>query len=75
MVFKLPNEADLRVSKTYTELFYLTLIWNIGLLAICVAVLFLIFYILKKYQLRTVQNKLLRDTMITVDIESSRRTH
>ena len=37
-------------------MFNLTLVWNIGLLGIIVTVLFVIFFILKKYQLRMVQN-------------------
>jgi len=72
MVFHLPNEDTLRSTKTYTEMFYLTIIWNIGLFGIVITGLFIIFFILKKYQLRIIQNEMLRDSMISAE-ESTRR--
>ena len=35
-------------------MFELTLLWNIGLLGMLITLLFIIFYILKKYQLRLI---------------------
>ena len=65
MVFHLPNEDALRMTNNYSEMFALTILWNIGLLGILVAVLFILCYILKKYQLKIQQNQLLKDSMLT----------
>jgi hypothetical protein len=35
-------------------MFELTLLWNIGLVGMLITLLFIIFYILKKYQLRLI---------------------
>lgn len=53
-------------------MFLLTLLWNIGLLGILVTLLFILAFILKKYQLRNAQNKLLTDSIIT---EDERKSH
>lgn len=67
MVFHLPNEESLRTTNNYSNMFMLTLLWNVGLFGILVALLFLLFYIVKKYLIRMVQNEQLRDSMITED--------
>lgn len=67
MVFHLPNEESLRTTNNYSNMFMLTLLWNVGLFGILVALLFLLFYIIKKYLLRMVQNEQLKDSMITED--------
>lgn len=71
MVFHLPNEDSLRTTNNYSTMFMLTLLWNVGLLGMLVAFLFLLFYILKKYQLRMVQDDRLRDSIITEDERKS----
>lgn len=56
MVFHLPNENALRMQYNYVQMFALTAVWNIGIIAIIVTGLLLIFYILKKCQLKSRQN-------------------
>lgn len=56
MVFHLPNENALRMQYNYVQMFALTAIWNIGIIGIIVTGLLLIFYILKKCQLKSRQN-------------------
>jgi len=65
MVFHLPNEAEVRTQVNYTQAFALTLLWNVGLLGMLVAVLFIICYIFKKYQLRIAKNEELKESILT----------
>lgn len=67
MVFHLPNENDLRSQINYTSAFALSLLWNVGLLGMLVTVLFLISYLLKKYQLRIAKNDFLKESMLTFE--------
>lgn len=56
MVFHLPNEQDLRTRINYTQAFALTMLWNIGLLGMLIAFLFILSFLVKKYQLRINKN-------------------
>jgi hypothetical protein len=71
MVFHLPNEDSLRTTHSYSDMFLLTLLWNIGLLGILITFIFLLFFILKKYQLRMAYNLQMRDSIITQDERKS----
>lgn len=75
MVFHLPNEDSLRTDHSYSDMFLLTVIWNIGLLGMLVVFLFLLFFILKKYLLRMSQNSLLKDSMLTIPEEGKSHTN
>lgn len=59
-MFHLPNEDALRWKIDYTEEFTLTLLWNVGIAGIVVTSLFIIFFILKQYQLRVARNESMR---------------
>jgi beta-lactamase regulating signal transducer with metallopeptidase domain len=65
--FHLPNEDYVRTQTNYTEIFALTLLWNVGLLGMLVAFLFVVFLALKMYQLKILHksNSRLRDSLLT----------
>lgn len=55
-MFHLPDEDSLRLRVNYTEEFTLTLLWNVGIYGIIVTCVFLLLFLIKKYQLRLVKN-------------------
>jgi hypothetical protein len=71
MVFHLPNEQDVRTHINYTQSFALTMLWNIGLLGMLVTFLFILSFLVKKYQLRINKNEALRETMVTAEERNS----
>lgn len=70
MVFHLPDEDSLRTHATYTQAFALTLLWNIGLLGIVITILFVLFFLLKQYQIRNARNNMLEDSMLSTSQRS-----
>jgi hypothetical protein len=50
-MFNLPDLDNLEAGTSYTDIFELTLVWNIGIYGMGAFVIFLIFLILKLYHL------------------------
>jgi len=53
----LPDLDKLEAGTSYTDIFMLTLVWNIGIFGAGIFILFLIFLCLKLYQLHAIKLK------------------
>lgn len=51
-MFSLPNLDQITATTSYTDIFMLTALWNIGVVGMISFGLFLIFLVLKHYQLQ-----------------------
>lgn len=70
-MFSIPNLAWARTTSTYSQLFVYTALWNIGLLGLLLAGLFLLCLVLKVYLLKQHENKLLTESIITLEERDS----
>ena len=66
-MFELPNEDNLRLYTSYTNIFMVTLVWNVGIFAIILFGLFIISLLLKLYHINKERQIFARESLLTYD--------